>query len=369
MEKQRMTIRFHQGRRPPTIQMGSGKQETLDPPIKRETKQETRQRSTKDKPAVSVKADEKPSSSLVSRGSKKWREEEEESVEWGKPYSRKELPDKKTVGSVVLSIAGAVLLGTLMGFLVLSLFFSGESDNSPRSIDSHLQSESGETESSQPHSEEQQEEGAATIQLPALTGVMVQGGTYREKKGAEEAVRQIRGEGWAAVMTVNSPYRLLLGVGINQEDSAALSAMYKENDQTVILKEHHVEESTVPISDKNKETMEKRVASLVKEGHQIYTLMAQRTSQGLVSGERSLEPVWDQVEKSSEKVSAMADGAEGDLPEKAKDPFTQMVQALDQVVQSGKANVNNPEEAMLWQIQEGLIRYALAYENFVTALQ
>lgn len=355
MEKRRMTFRFHPQGGPPTIKMEPEQRESVDGKVKRE------------QPVIEMdkQMDEKSSPSQVSAAAWKWGEGKEERVEWGKPYSRKGLPDKKTVGSIVLSVVGAILLGTLMGFLVLSLFFSSDSEPSTRSIDSHLQSGSGD---SRPSGEEEQAE-SATIQLPALSSVMIQGGTYQEKSGAEEAVRQIRGEGWAAVMTVDSPHRLLLGVGIDPANAKALSQFYKENQQTVIEKEHQVKETAIPVTDNDQAFMEKQVLPIAQEGLQIFTKMVQQTSQGLTAGDRTLEPVWDEVESSSEKIVAWSEGVEEKLPENARTPFNQMLQALDQVVQSGQANVNSPEEAMLWQIQEGLIRYALAYEKFVAALQ
>lgn len=371
MEKQRITIRFNQGERSPAVQTGDKKADSATSQRNRdeERKMVKKEQPGGDKLAVSAPADAESSSSWESSVPWVWGMEKEESVEWGKPYSYKGLPDKKMVGSVVLSIVGAVLLGTLMGFLVLSLFFSGEADTSSRSIDSHLRSTPDETKPSQQNAQAKEEEKTTSLQLPALSGIMVQGGTYQEKERAEKAVRQLRSEGWAAVMSADSPHRLLLGIGTEKDDVAALSSFYEENGQKVMLKDHQVAETNLSLSEKNKEVMEKKVAPLVKEGHRIYTLMAERTSQGLTGSERSLQPVWTKVEESSKKVSSLARGLEEDLPQEARTPLIQMVQSLDQVVQSGQTNVNSPEEAMLWQIQEGLIRYALAYEKFVAAVK
>ncbi|PTM58258.1 hypothetical protein [Desmospora activa] len=368
MEKKRITIRFHQGGRSPTVQIGDQQADTVSREVKGEEVTGAKKKLDADKLAVPTTLEDKNPPD-ESDAPWVWGMEREESVEWGKPYSYKGLPDKKTVRSVILSIVGAVLLGTLMGFLVLSLFFSSESDISTRSIDSHLPTTPNEAEPSQQKTAEKEEQKTATLKLPALSGIMVQGGTYQEKAGGEQAVHQLRSEGWAAVMSADSPHRLLLGIGTEKDDAAALASFYKENGQTVILKEHQVKETTLSLSEKNKEVMEESIAPVVKEGHRIYALVAKRTSQGLAGGERSLQPVWKDVEQSSKKVSSLAKGMENDLPQKARDPFIQMMQSLDQVVQSGQANVNSPEESMLWQIQEGLIRYALAYEKFVAAVR
>jgi len=43
--------------------------------------------------------------------------------------------------------------------------------------------------------------------------------------------------------------------------------------------------------------------------------------------------------------------------------------AADQAVQSAREASRNPSAALAWQAQEGLVRYALAYEALVSSLK
>lgn len=56
---------------------------------------------------------------------------------------------------------------------------------------------------------------------------------------------------------------------------------------------------------------------------------------------------------------------EKEIPGEARPYLVQMIRALDQVVQNGQTSLKQSQTANLWQIQEGLIRYALAYKKFV----
>lgn len=57
------------------------------------------------------------------------------------------------------------------------------------------------------------------------------------------------------------------------------------------------------------------------------------------------------------------------LPANAQASLDNMVRALDQAVRSGQDLGNNPNPALLWQVQEGLVRYALSYEELLDELK
>lgn len=304
--------------------------------------------------------------------------EEGDAIGWGSPYSGRR-PGKggkdKRIRSVLVSVSGAVLLGTLMGGLIMNLFFSEEPDLSTRSIDSHLRRAPVEAEQSKSRvggekQESKKKPSPKSLQLPVLQAVLVQGGNFKERTGALETVRKYRSEGWAAVTTEDPPYRIYRGVGLNQEGSRKLTDVLEEKDAKTYAKAVRFGDDSIPLSS-IPDKKGKNLITWLNHGHQVFRVLGEKTADGLAPGKKevSLEPVWSEVLQHYNKLVQTAPQLEKGIPAKAKPQLVQMVRAMDQVVQSGQTNPKQPENAMLWQMQEGLIRYALAYEKFVEALR
>ncbi|GGE18546.1 hypothetical protein GCM10011571_20570 [Marinithermofilum abyssi] len=300
-----------------------------------------------------------------------WKDQEKwgEGIEWGSPHSNHPWgkKDRQPLRNLLISVGAAVLLGTLMGIVVLSLFFSGEPASS-RSIDSHLKTFPGQMEKS---GENQPQGNAAdTVRLPALKAVLIQGGIYKEEAGAQQALRQLRAKGLAAILTDDSPYRIYLGTGINRDDALQLSNVIGEQEDRIYLKEVAVGEQGIPVKGNEVKKNMRAVTPFLKKGHELFQSMAQQTAKALgASTKPAALTEWDQVEGSYNQMMKEREQAEARVPDAAKPAFRQMVQALDQAFQTGKSGQSRTDAALLWQIQEGLVRYTLAYEKFVDTLQ
>ena len=302
--------------------------------------------------------------------------EEENPIGWGSPYSGRRTGmgrKDKRIRSVVVSVVGAVLLGTLMGGLIMSLFSSEDPDLSTRSIDSHLRRAPDDAEQSKSRIEGEKsgakkKQSPQTLQLPVLQAVLVQGGNFKEREGALKTVRKYRSEGWAAVTTRDPPYRIYRGVGLDREGSRKLTDVLEEKDAKTYAKEVQFGAQSVPLTSIPEG---KSLITWLNHGHQVFRLLGEKSAEGLAPGEKgvSLEPVWSEVLEHYNHLVQTAPQLEKGIPAKAKPQLVQMVRGMDQVVQSGQTNPKQPESAMLWQMQEGLIRYALAYEKFVEALR
>jgi hypothetical protein len=72
---------------------------------------------------------------------------------------------------LILSIIGAIVLGTLMGMTVLSTFFSGDAVQT-RTIDSHLKTTPSDMESGQVS-----HKPGTAVPLPSLQAVLLQAGS------------------------------------------------------------------------------------------------------------------------------------------------------------------------------------------------
>lgn len=112
-----------------------------------------------------------------------YEEQWDEGIGWRSPSSplhsrrnRVSLFSGWPAGWLILSIIGAIVLGTLMGMTLLSTFFSGDAVHT-RTIDSHLKS----TPSDLENGKVSQKPGAA-VSLPSLQAVLLQAGSYSEKR-------------------------------------------------------------------------------------------------------------------------------------------------------------------------------------------
>ncbi|MFC4078385.1 hypothetical protein [Salinithrix halophila] len=295
-------------------------------------------------------------------------EVDEEGIEWGSPYSRKRSTQgKKAVGALLLSIGAAVMIGTLMGVVVLSLFFPEGSDSSAGSIDSHLKTVPSEVEKEIAGKKKESKQEIPTVTIPKLTAVLVQGGTFQEKAGAGKTVMNQRTQGLAAVMTDKAPYRIYQGAALNKGEAQKLSAGFKEKKGEVYYKDIQLGKD-VPLPKGAETAWKKDLPTALREGNRIFTTMAKLTVKGVSSPGTDLDfqSARKDVNQAYTRFSKVRDSVEKGLSDQTMADWIQMVRAMDLVVQS--TQTEKPNKTVLWQIQEGLVRYALAYEKFIETL-
>lgn len=292
-------------------------------------------------------------------------------IEWSSPnnpFFPKRKPGRKPSSSdvvqLLLSIGGAVLVGTIMGISVLNLFFSDDPAHSSRSIDDHLPG---------PIKTEVKKESAssavnASIPLPSLHAVMLQVGNFSEKEGAEQMVQSYRTRGLAAVMSEQAPYRIFLGMGINRDDALKLTAIYQKQDIHVYLKDLNIQGNTSAL--KGEQAAE--LPAIIQTGHQIFQRLG-KISVKNIHADPAVVPTSFEIDseilEQHRKFVTACQAIEASLPRKAGESLAEMTRAIDQAVQSGQEAKKNPNQALLWQMQEGLVRYASSYEQLVQTLQ
>lgn len=295
-------------------------------------------------------------------------EQWDEGIGWRSPSSplryrrnRVSLFSGWPAGWLVLSIIGAIVLGTLMGMTLLSTFFSGDAVHT-RTIDSHLKTTPSDMESGKVS----QKPGTA-VSLPSLQAVLLQAGSYSEKKRAQQTVEGLRSEGWAAVMTPDPPHRIYLGVGINRDDALKLSVIYQKRNVQVYLKDWAVRGDGVRIPEEQAR-WSKEMTVFAEKGHQLFQRLGLQTVSHLQS-DNTVTAFSGMNDLQNQYQAYVIQGTrlESKLPKKAKSAALGMMQALDLAVQGAEEAQKNPSSALVWQMQEGLVRYALSYEQFVSA--
>lgn len=288
-------------------------------------------------------------------------------IDWGapgKPFARRQTGQGRFsahIGQILLSIGGAVLIGTAMGISVMHLFFSENPVHSTRSIDDHL------TVPAKQQSESGQKESAVKemTALPGLHAVMLQAGNYSAKNGAMKTVQNYRAEGLAAVMSESSPYRIFMGVAPNRDDALKLSAIYQKQDVPVYLKEMNVQ------GNMEKSDTAETLSKALNKGNRLFqqlnavTIRDIRADPGAQTPAIAFNSDWiDQYRQFVLECQTVQKG----LPQPARESLGKMFQALDQAMQSAEQAEKNPNQALLWQVQEGLVRYMVNYEQLIKDL-
>jgi stage II sporulation protein B len=272
------------------------------------------------------------------------------------------------VKQLLLSIGGAILVGAVMGFSVLNLFFADSSTfHSAKSIDGHLPEPL--SAQSVPRSGNPPLSSATSdSSLPRLEVVLLQAGNFEERNGAQKMLQSYQTHGLAAVMSDQSPYRVFLGIGLNRDDALKLSSIYQRQDIHVYLKELGIAGNASTLS----QTDRKKLSAMIQTGNQLVQALGSlsvrdiHTNTGQVSNSFAFQPNFTQ---SYRQWVTDCQTIEASLPVGARAPLTDMTRALDQAIQSGQEAQKHPSQALLWQIQAGLVRYVVAYERLVQEIK
>jgi hypothetical protein len=271
--------------------------------------------------------------------------------------------NRQPMGTVLLSVGAALVLGTIMGFSVLNLFFSDDPVLSPRSIDSHLERNPA------PENESGPKQQQTVLPLADLNAVLLQGGSFSEKGRAQQTIQSHRSKGRAAVMTDASPHRIYLGVANNRDDALKLSVTYQKDKVDVYLRDLSVQGDRVRLSRETTEAVKQDLTRFVEDGHQIFQTLAGTTTSYLGSSSSSRFPDPSGLVEVHRRMMDAGTRLEKQLPSGARPHLQGMMVAADQAVQSAREAGQNPSAPLVWQTQEGLVRYALAYEALVSALK
>lgn len=243
---------------------------------------------------------------------------------------------------MVLSIIGAIMVGVIMGASILSIFFTNEPTYSKNSIDSHLYFP-------------QKNEHQATHQ--PLKVYRLQAGIFQHQAGAEKKMLALRKQGFAAVMSNQAPYRIYLGVSVDQKGAIALAKDYQEKGIKVYIKEE-----TIPVQ---KQIDQALLSSIFQRSRWIFQELSQLSVQGISRQDQvSLQP----SPKLSEEYQRLLEETQklgNQLSKEDKEKWSKMIQALDQAVHSVNEAKLHPNSALMWKIQEGLVRYINNYEQLV----
>jgi hypothetical protein len=230
----------------------------------------------------------------------------------------------------LFSIIGAILIGVILGFSVLTLF----ADHSSKSVQKTAQTHQ---------------------QKPGLSAFLIQVGKetnvppYRQRK-------QLRLKGLSVVMTKEQPYRLLLGVAVEQKQAAKLVHLYQRQGIDVKAKQWNFQgrEKDVPTA----------LRPMTKVSHPLFQRLASFAITQLQKENPSKHNFVQERKQYQQMLKHYRQGRKQLQPIQRKQAI-RMLQAMEQAVESGVAWSRYPSDPLLQQMQEGLVRYIMAYKQLV----
>lgn len=285
---------------------------------------------------------------LTQPDSKDQKISKEDKIYWrssGSPLIRKKTAKRSKKPyflSVLVSVVCAMVVGGVLGISMLSIFFANEPTYSKNSIDSHL-----------PKAKSNKKE---TVQSKYQV-YLLQAGSYQKRNRAEEKIRSYRKKGLAAVLSTESPYRIYLGVSLSQAGAQQLEKKYKQQGIHVYVKK------TVISSTYHQDL--KEFHRMLNQSKKIFNELSQASVKQMVHGvkETGSFTFRPQVMTQFQQVLEDAQKIKQKLSDQEQEKMMTMIRALDQAVQSAKEAKLHPSPPLMWQIQEGLVKYIVAYNQ------
>ncbi|MCH5584045.1 hypothetical protein MK805_03580 [Shimazuella sp. AN120528] len=292
-------------------------------------------------------------------------EEKKNVIDWaspGKPFAREKKDQRKLV-HLFISIAGALLVGTVMGFSVLALFFSDHPNTNSNSIDAHLPVTSSDKAPTvqEPVKQKPVASIPVSINLPKLQVSLLQAGNYQSKSSATKVAEKYRTNGFAAVMSDQAPFRIYLGVAVNKTSAQLLKQRYAAKGITVFVKDQ-------TLAGKGPK-MEGLVETL-KMGNQLFTELQAISVTSITKGQKIHIPSnLKEKQMAFMKANQQSNQQSNLYPAGTRAAMMELARGLDQSVQGAIEFSKHPNDTLAWFIQEGLVRYITAYEHLLYSLK
>lgn len=263
---------------------------------------------------------------------------------------------EKSEGAVfklVVTSGSAVLVGLLMGFFILKLFVVAPPPHT-NAIDAHLK------EGKREQPEAVTEKVPHEVVLPAVAVVWVQGGVYESEERAEKLANEKRQRGRAAVVRpVDNQFRVFYGVGMNREEALTLASLLRDEGTEVYLKDD------LPIRETSISGAPGDLNALIEAGEQIIGAVAPLSVQGLGGDDvsQTVKGKLKRVEEAYRRFQNAFNALEKALDGRQRQAVHDLKESLSEVVNGAEAYAGEPSPSSLWKIQEGIMRYFIAYDQ------
>lgn len=266
----------------------------------------------------------------------------------------------KGMMGVFTAVLGAVALGVIFGFIVLSFFKSGMLDNP--SSETQPFSKTTEAEIAQTQPQETTESGAVSgeaktmtvsITLPASTYYMVQGGVFQDQASAAPILEKIKSKGWPNSFSGEKPAYLFLGMAANRDQALAIANHFQEMD--VYVKEFKVEPRTVSAELKQGATTNQEEWDQWFKQEQLFvSAIGNAIGKGLTNGKLD-ENQWKEITDAHRALLQYGRDWVNKLPESQQSLGNRLLNDYTKGVSAMERYRKQPEAGHLWQAEQALL--------------
>ncbi len=261
---------------------------------------------------------------------------------------------------VLASVLGAVALGVVFGYIVLSFFKSGMLDNPatpPKPISETVETGSGQG-TLQTKLQENAETGTlpgeakittVSITLPSSTYYMVQGGVFQDQASATPILEKIKSKGWPSSFSGEKPAYLFLGIAVNRDHALAIANHFQEMD--VYIKEFKIEPKTILAGAT---TTQEEWDQWFKQEQLFATILGNAIGEGLTAGKLG----GNQLKEITEAHRTLLQyGREwvNKLPESQQSLGNRLLNDYTKGVSAMERYQKQPEAGHLWQAEQALL--------------
>ncbi|WP_028987459.1 hypothetical protein [Thermicanus aegyptius] len=278
----------------------------------------------------------------------------------------------------VSSIMGAILLGSLFGYLLLMILVSGdwlkETTNIPPSspANSAQGSQGGEGTKVIPSSQvalDPSQAGIAAageLQLADRTFYAIQGGVFTDPKAGEAALQEAKKKGLPALLFDDESFRLFLGMSYRKEDALNLAGYFQNKGVEIYLKEYSVPGGKMLFPGAKKEEMD-TLNLFLTHGTYLLEKTASWSGQGVIGKANISDEEWKKFKETHRLFLLESKQIEPILTEEQKGFVSKMTTEMNTAITGMVEYVKNPEMSYLLQSQQALLTYFDQYRKLLAS--
>jgi len=268
---------------------------------------------------------------------------------------------------VIASVTGAVAVGLMFGYIVLSFFESGliqqpsQSAGGTASAPIEEKSING-GDASKDETKKvptgvtitiPEETESISIQFPSATHYVVQGGVFKDQASAAPIVKNLKGKGWPSSFLGENPAHLILGLAVNRDHALSLAGQYK--DIEVYIKELAEEPKKVSIPiKKGSTTTQEEWDQWFKQEQAFVENLASSISSSFSAGKLE-DNQMKAMKESHRNLLQSGRNIVGKLPESKQALGNRMLNDFTKGVTAMEQYQKQPTAGYLWQAEQSLL--------------
>lgn len=289
--------------------------------------------------------------------------------------------NSKGVLGIVASVTGAVAVGLMFGYIVLSFFESGfigqpsesKSVTSPSTLEGksiqvgEAQKNEGQQAQSGPTITIPEETDTISIQFPETKHYVVQGGVFKDQGSASPIVESIKSKGWPSSFLGENPAHLILGLAGHRDHVLPLASQYK--DLEVYVKELTEEPKKASITIKQGVTMtQEEWDQWFKVEQTFIGTLAGAISSGLSTGKLE-DTRMKEITEAHRQLLQNGRGIVGKLPESQQSLGNRMLNDFTKSVTALEQYAKQPTVGYLWQAEQALLDAYLSKQKLFSSFK